>query len=64
VNYKRIQHRPVVHILRDVHSTLALHSQRGLVESDFALQIISLPLSEAVKFITIHVEHFAKVFIG
>jgi len=51
----------VTHIIRH---WLGNRNVRGLVESDFALQIVSLPFGEAVKFLAIHVEHFAEIVVG
>ena len=34
------------------------------VQPDFALQIVTLPFSQAAKLITIHVEQLAEIFVG
>jgi len=35
-----------------------------LVQSNFSLQIVALPFSQAVELVTIHVKQFAEIFIA
>ena len=35
-----------------------------LVQSNFSLQIVALPFSQAVELVTIHMKQFAEIFIA